>query len=144
MSNERGSGMAGELALKLLRRITDSTDVFPPLTNAARCALSIAEIVMDFSLNKAEWREFGIYVQSATASVIQSLTRLDASQEDTRLKLVNLHSTLNDIVKAIQSERALPLYKRFHRFTKHPEMIASMRARVDDTMDLFQAGYHCI
>ncbi|KAG9083393.1 hypothetical protein FRC06_004553, partial [Ceratobasidium sp. 370] len=138
LSARRFLSTTGDVALQLLRLTAASADAFPPLKSAAGGALHIAEIVKKFHSNKTEWREFGDYVRDATASVVQSLAEVDASRGNTRSKLEKLSVTLDETAKTIESERALPGFKRAVKFMQDPELIADMRRRVDDAISLFQ------
>ncbi|KAG9125758.1 POC1 centriolar protein A, partial [Ceratobasidium sp. 392] len=126
------------VAFELLRSIAKSTEVFPPLQNVAELALHIAEIVKEFHVSKNEWIELGIYVRDATASATQSVAQVGAFHEDTKKKLEKLQSTLREIARTVEAEQKLPWHKRIGGLMKRPEIIESMRKRIDDAIGLFQ------
>ncbi|KAG9083408.1 POC1 centriolar protein A [Ceratobasidium sp. UAMH 11750] len=138
MSARRFLSTTGDVALELLRLTATSIEAFPPLKSTAEVALGISETVQGFHLNRNEWRGFGEYVRDATASIVQSLAQVDASDGETKGKLEKLNVTLAEAAKAIASERALPKYKRLGKFLKDPEIIADLKRRVDDEIGLFQ------
>jgi hypothetical protein len=49
-------------------------------------------VFQKFRANKEKWDEFGLYVQAATASVIESLAQTDRSQDDLKDRLEKLHT----------------------------------------------------
>ncbi|QRW07261.1 hypothetical protein RhiLY_06260 [Ceratobasidium sp. AG-Ba] len=139
MDTRRAFSTTGDVAIQLLRLTAASADVFPPLKSAAGAALHIAEMIKasGFKSNKAEWRELGIYVQDATASVVESIARLDTA-EDIGHKLEKLQTTLAVAAKSIEEEQALPLHRRFGKFLRDPDMIIGIRKNIDDAIALFQ------
>ncbi|KAG9120108.1 POC1 centriolar protein A, partial [Ceratobasidium sp. 392] len=137
MSSHRMFSVAGDAAIQLLQLISASAEVFPPLKGAAEGALHIAGIVKRFRSNKDQWQDFGTFVQDATASVLESFARPD-SPEDTKFNLVKLQNVLEDSAKRISSEQALPRHRRLAKFLHDPDMIADMKARIEDAIKLFQ------
>ncbi|KAG9121575.1 POC1 centriolar protein A, partial [Ceratobasidium sp. 392] len=126
------------VALELLRSIAKSTEVFPPLQSVAELALHITEIVKEFHVSKNEWIELGIYVRDATANVTQSVAQVGAFHEDTKKNLEKLQSTLREIARTVEAEQKSPWHKRIGGLMKRPEIIESMRKRIDDAIGLFQ------
>ncbi|KAG9121893.1 hypothetical protein FRC07_001962 [Ceratobasidium sp. 392] len=145
----------GEVALELLRLIASAAGVFAPIKSVAAAALHIGEIVeacaelrlashivdiirsQEFHLNKNQWREFGAYVQDATASIIESLSKLNGFDRDTRNKLEQLKTTLDTTAAQIESQLVSPWYKRVWRIRKDRDTIAHLRRKVDNSLSLF-------
>ncbi|KAG8793494.1 POC1 centriolar protein A [Ceratobasidium sp. 428] len=138
MTTRRVLSATGDVALQLLRLTAASADVFPPLKSAAGGALHIAELVKKFRSNKDKWRELGAYVQDATASVVESLARVDGPSGDVKTNLEKLKDTLENITAKIVEQQSLPRWERVGKFLQDPEVIADMRSQVNDCISLFQ------
>ncbi|KAG8758018.1 POC1 centriolar protein A [Ceratobasidium sp. 428] len=139
MVTRRVLSATGDVALELLRLTAKSAEVLPSLQSAAELALRIADIVRVTSVRtKGEWRELGIYVRDATASVAQSLARTSPSHTETAKDLEKLKAVLDEVEKGIKSEQALPWRKRMGRFVRDIDMITDMKGRIDNTISLFQ------
>ncbi|KAG8722990.1 POC1 centriolar protein A [Ceratobasidium sp. 395] len=115
MATRRAFSATGNVALALLNLTIESAEVFPPLKSVAAGAFYIIELVKNFGTNKDQWQAFGAYVQNAAASVVESLAQADEGKCNPQKNLIKLRLFLRD-----------------------PEIIAEMRMRIGDDMDLFQ------
>ncbi|QRV93748.1 hypothetical protein RhiJN_21766 [Ceratobasidium sp. AG-Ba] len=138
MSARRALNTTGSSALSLLEALAESGDVFPPLQNAARDTLRIVNLVKSFNMNSDEWRTLGAYVQDKVRSVAELMARVDILDSDTKVNLENLHQTVSEIANEIECERALPWYERMQHFRRDPDLIAAKKARVEESISLFQ------
>ncbi|KAG9119800.1 hypothetical protein FRC07_005007, partial [Ceratobasidium sp. 392] len=135
----------GDVARELLRLTAAAADAIPPLKEAASVALRIADLVKHFRSNRDQWRDLGVFIQDATASIVQSLAQVDASDSETKSSLEKLKtsvntdaSTLGQVAARVESEQALPWHKRAARFLDDSQMIADMRQQVNDDIGLFK------
>ncbi|QRW01358.1 hypothetical protein RhiLY_00355 [Ceratobasidium sp. AG-Ba] len=138
MSARRAEKTSDNIALSLLKAVSEAGSVFPPLQSAARDALRIIQVVKSFNSNTDDWRSLGTYVQEAVTSVIGLMARLETPDGDTRQHLESLHRVISEIAKEIEDERGLSWYERMQRFWHDPDTILNIRTRVDEVLRLFQ------
>ncbi|KAG8792632.1 hypothetical protein FRC12_005411 [Ceratobasidium sp. 428] len=138
MTTRRALSITGNAAVELLHSTVGSASVFPPLKVAANGALAIADIVVKFQTSKEEWRDFKEYVQNTIAAVIESFIQLDETSYDLRMRLADLQRTLDDVLARIEFELALPRHTRALKLLTEPDMIADMRRKLANTINIFQ------
>ncbi|QRV98423.1 hypothetical protein RhiJN_26442 [Ceratobasidium sp. AG-Ba] len=101
-------------------------------------ALRLTEIIKGFRLNKTCWREFGYYIVTVTAGVIEGLMQAESLDDTIIAKLGRLKTVLEEAAIRVTQELTLPWYTRLNRALRDIDEIAQMRARVDEAIGLFQ------
>ncbi|KAF8604730.1 hypothetical protein BDV93DRAFT_471203, partial [Ceratobasidium sp. AG-I] len=140
MSTRRTTKHTGSVALELLRLTAASADVFPPLKHVAGGGLHIAEIIELFHPKKQEWKDFGDYVQNATAGVIDSLTRVDTLQTELEDRLTILQRTIEETIISIEARGNNSGIARVLETRRDREKIGSLRKALEEAIASFELG----
>ncbi|QRV93105.1 hypothetical protein RhiJN_21123 [Ceratobasidium sp. AG-Ba] len=141
MSARRKFSAVGDATMSILRRTVTASEAFPPLRALAETALDIAGLVENFRSNKTDWEELGVYVQELTANVIDSLAGANSAQADNAARIEKLKGVLSEALDEIRTEQYERRAKRMNiDFHRDEEKIRSLRARIDEAIQMFQIG----
>ncbi|KAI0060736.1 hypothetical protein BV25DRAFT_1992793, partial [Artomyces pyxidatus] len=131
--------LMSQIAVDILKLVSETADVFPPLKSAAGGALYIAEKVKKFKSNKKEWVRLAEDIQNTLACVVKLLPDGNMDNHD-NLKdhMKNMETTLCGIVSSITKMQNQNFFKRVLTFAQDPDKIDDMRKQFNDAVGLFQ------
>ncbi|QRV83832.1 hypothetical protein RhiJN_11848 [Ceratobasidium sp. AG-Ba] len=94
-------------AMNVLKTVSESTTLAPPIPNAARSVLRFIEAIKELDSDNSEWRTLTAYVRDAVVEVIESMAKVGPSDRTTKEKFEKLDQAILKAIGEIEAEKAI-------------------------------------